>query len=100
MKMNLTESARGQLESMDKGDTLFRLKVVNFSWSGIRFSIVIDEEKEGEDSKFEIEGFTFIISDVIYDTFKRFSVDYTPSGLRRGFDVKGYPENMEEEFGC
>ncbi len=31
MKMNLTESARGQLESMDKGDTLFRLKVVNFS---------------------------------------------------------------------
>lgn len=31
MKMNLTEAARQQLESMDKGDTLFRLKVVNFS---------------------------------------------------------------------
>lgn len=99
MKMNLTEAAREQLKAMDKGNTFFRLKVVNFSWSGVRFSIVIDEERE-DDSTFEIEGFHFVIDDVIYDTFKRFSVDYVPSGLRRGFDVKGYPENMNEEYGC
>lgn len=31
MKMNLTEAAREQLKAMDKGNTFFRLKVVNFS---------------------------------------------------------------------
>ena len=99
MKMNLTQAARDELTRLDKGNTLFRVKVVNFSWSGVRFSIVIDEERDG-DSKFEMEGYTFVISNAIYETFKRFSVDYIPAGLRRGFDIKGYPENENEEFGC
>ncbi|MGO4988458.1 MAG: hypothetical protein GX985_09180 [Gallicola sp.] len=47
-----------------------------------------------------MEGYTFVISNAIYETFKRFSVDYIPAGLRRGFDIKGYPENENEEFGC
>ena len=97
MKLNITDKAREELEKMKKGDSYFRLQVVNFSWSGVRFSIGIDKIRDDDEVFTNVEGFNFVIDRVIYSTFKRFSIDYIPSGLRRGFEISGYSEHSVSE---
>lgn len=57
----------------------------------MRFSLVKEKSVGEKDLVFDIEGFNFMIDEDLYNSFKRFTIEYESEGLSKGFYIKGYP---------
>lgn len=89
MKIDLTEKANEELEKLMKSKDEkkpLRIHVASYGWAGPSFGLALDEQKEG-DSVTEVDGYTFVVEEDLLDVFSGFTIDYSDSWLKRGFNV-------------
>ena len=92
MIANITNSAKSKLDELKNNseEKYLRIKLLDFTSCGIlNFTIEPSDIKE-DDKHFNIQGYDFIIAKDIYEIYTRFSMDYVPDGLYKGFIIKGY----------
>ncbi len=90
MKIDVTNKANEELkkylESKNLGDHGFRIYIAGFGWGGPSFGIALDEQKDGDKVK-KIDELTFLIEEDLTETYGSFTVDYSDSWLRKGFNI-------------
>lgn len=89
MLIELTELASKEIErelSLLKTTKLIRIYISGFAWGGPRLGIALDEYKEGDILEI-VNGISFIIEKGIVNIFSKFVINFSPSGLRKGFFI-------------
>lgn len=92
MIANITKSAKEKLNEIKKEakEEYLRIRLLDFTSCGILNFTIEPSNIKSSDEHFIIEGYDFIIDKELYKMYTRFSMDYIPDGLYKGFLVKGY----------
>lgn len=90
MSIEITDKASKELKKfLEKKNDLsksLRIYIAGFGWGGPSFGLALDEQKDG-DKKVQVEDFTFLLDEDMANNFSDFTIDYSDSWLRRGFQV-------------
>lgn len=90
MSIEITQEAskelRKFLEKKHDINKYLRIYVAGFGWGGPSFGIALDEQKD-EDEVIKVDDFTFLLDADMVNNFSDFTIDYSNSWLRKGFQV-------------
>lgn len=89
MIIDITKKASEELKKImeaKKVNKPLRIYIAGFGWSGPIFGLALDERKEG-DIETKVDDFVFLTEKVLEENFKKFTIDYNDSWLRKGFTV-------------
>lgn len=85
MNIKLTENAKERFNELDANNV--RIYIQSYSWCGVSLGVLPDIERDN-DEKIAVDELTFLVEKGLLEIVKGdIKVDYTNSGLRRGFKV-------------